>query len=877
MENRKKEIYTVTGMSCAACEQHVSRAVREAPGVNKVEVDLLSGKMRVEYEADLKEYPDIPQIVKNAGYHAEIEGNRTKNDINESYSGKTQNGANVKSTFNNNSIEELARDESKQMSKRLLISVIFDIPLVFLAMYHMFFTWMGIEVPSILLHWFHGAENAMTYALTQILLLLPILLVNYAYFTKGFSALWKRHPGMDSLIAIGATGSVLYSLYSFVIIVLPGSTIQQIEGAVGNLWFESAGTILALVTVGKFLETRSKGKTGRAISQLMQLAPKIALVIRDGQECEIPLEELRIEDVFILKAGSRVPADGVVIEGNAAVDESSITGESIPVEKKEDDAIIAGTVNQNGYLRCKAEKVSDDTVLAQIIRLVEEAGMQKAPIASLADKVAGIFVPVVLVIALVTLVAWYMITGNAGLGINYAITVLVISCPCALGLATPVAVTVATGVGALHGILYKSGEALQRMAMANVVLLDKTGTITKGEPVVTDIISVNQDYSKSQLLYIAARMEQKSEHVLAKAILMKESESKADSNSPKEDVNFETFTEFEVLPGCGVIVKNSDGESFGIGNDTLQNHCQMLPEDDSAKEFTSQYLQLQREGKTPLILIKNRQPIGIIAVADQEREESQKAVHEWKKRKKRVIMLTGDQETTAQAIMKRVGIDEVIAHVLPQEKEMVVKKLQAEGNQVVMIGDGINDAPALTSADVGIAVGAGTDIAMESADIVLMHNSLLDAVTAMDLGKRTLRVIKENLFWAFIYNIIGIPLAAGVLVPAFGIGITPMFGSAAMSLSSLFVVGNALRLRFFQPMHCEPQKEDKKMTTKTIKIEGMMCDHCKMHVERALSSLEGVEEAIVSLKENNAVLKGEQLPKDEVICKAIEEAGYKVV
>lgn len=937
MEMNNSQFYKVSGMTCAACQQHVEKAVKKLDVVKDVEVNLLAGSMRVVFVENEINDAIIIEAVENAGYEAWVKGDdirsnfakkdNSDNDKEQKNIGGNEyvkskynknggsNGKNVTSGKRKNVIEEQADLECAGMRNRLLVSVVFWLLLMFVSMHHMVFDWFHIPVPEVLHELFAGNENALCFALTQIILLLPILIVNFKIISNGFKTLFKGYPGMDSLVGIGAVCSVVYSLFSLYEILDGGAKMDmtRVSNGVENLWFESAGTILTLVTLGKYLETRTKGKTGKAISELMQLAPDTVLVLRDGKETEISSEDLRAGEIFLLKAGNRVPADGVVLEGHGYIDESAITGESMPVEKLSGAEVITGTINQTGFLKCRAQKVSEDTVLAQIIRLVEEAGARKAPIANLADKIAGVFVPTVLTISVVTFFVWYLSGADFAMALNFAITVMVISCPCALGLATPVAVMAGTGTGALHGVLYKSGEALQKAAFADVIVLDKTGTITKGKPEVTDILSVSE-CSEDEVLYYAAKMEERSEHVLGKAILEKAKERFGERFSPPADTGFGKIAEnyeassFETVPGKGITVRDKNGFEMAFGNRKLVTD--FVKDGDSAFEAcASKADALSDAGKTVMFLVDRSHIIGLIAVEDREKEDSKIAVGEWKKLGKQVVMLTGDQKKTAESIRKRIGIDEVCAELLPGDKEGIIRKFQEQGKSVIMIGDGINDAPALTAADVGMAIGAGTDIAMESADVVLMHSSLMDAVTAMKLGQKTMRIIKQNLFWAFFYNVIGIPLAAGVFYPIFGLKLTPMFGAAAMSLSSLFVVSNALRLRMYRATSskntdsmktsqnelnpCEigeneknqenstnlNKKEEKEITTmnKVMTIEGMMCGHCKARVEKVLGELEGVTEVIVDLEKKEAQITAEVAPADDVLKKCVEDAGYEVL
>lgn len=750
--------YDVTGMTCSACSAAVEKAVKKVPGVARVNVSLMTNSMSVALEEGVSE-SEIIQAVKKAGYGASVhtkKGERAKVDA-------------------GNPIE----DELKEMKTRVIVSFAFLIPLLYVAMGDM----IGLPMPS----WLMGVENAITFAFLQMLLSLPIIYVNRKYYIVGFKALKLRSPNMDSLIAIGSAAAFIYGVYA---IFRTGYGLGHGETHIVHeflhqLYFESGATILALITLGKFLETRSKGKTSEAISKLMDLAPKTALVIRDGNEVEVPIEEVVIGDTVVVKPGNSIPVDGTIIEGSSSVDQSALTGESIPVAKNIGDKVIAATINKTGYFRFRAEKVGDDTTLAQIIQLVEDANATKAPIAKLADKISGVFVPTVIGISILTFLVWYFLGYGFEFSLSLAITVLVISCPCALGLATPVAIMVGTGQGAQNGILVKSAEALETMHSINTVVLDKTGTITEGKPVVTDIITKG-DITEEELLLIGASIEKPSEHPLAEAIV-----EKAKSLS----MTLRPVDKFNSVSGMG-IAAFVDGKPYIAGNLAL-----MKEEDILVGDFQEDADRLANEGKTPLFFGNQEKVLGIIAVADVVKKNSKQAIDLFKKMGIDVVMLTGDNKRTAEAIQHQLGIDKVIAEVLPQDKEREVRLIQETGHKVAMIGDGINDAPALTRADVGVAIGAGTDIAIESADIVLIKNDLLDAVTAVQLSRKTIKNIKENLFWAFFYNVLGIPLAAGVFYLSLGWKLTPMFAAAAMSLSSVFVVTNALRLKFFKPVH----------------------------------------------------------------------------
>ena len=751
------------------------------------------------------------------------------------------------------------------MKKRTFWSFVFLIPLMYVSMGHM----IGAPLPGFL----HGTVNAVAFAMTQFLLCLPVLYINRGYFTKGFSTLLHGAPNMDTLIAVGSAASLVYGIFAIYRMGygLGVQDMELVERYLHDLYFESAVMILALINIGKYLEARSKGKTSQAIEKLMDMAPKTAFVERDGMVLEIPAEEILPGDVLQVKPGSSVPADGVILEGSTSVDQAAITGESIPVQKNPGDSVIAATMNKAGFFRMKAMKVGKNTTFAQIIRLVEDASASKAPIAKMADKIAGVFVPVVMASALITGIAWVIAGAEFEFALSCAISVLVISCPCALGLATPVAIMVGTGKGAENGILIKSGEALEVTHNIQSVVLDKTGTITQGTPEVTDIQAFGME--KQELLKIAGALEKKSEHPLAEAVLKKAEE---------EGILLPEVQEFQAVPGKGIQGK-IQGIQYYAGNLKFMEERQI----DTSK-VEKQVERLAEEGKTPLIFATEEQVLGILAAADLVKPTSAQAIRELKKLGIQVIMLTGDNERTAKAIQKQLDLDTVIAEVLPQDKEREVAKLQAEGKTVAMVGDGVNDAPALARADVGIAIGAGTDVAIESADIVLMKNDLLDVVTAVGLSKAVIRNIKENLFWAFFYNACGIPLAAGLLYPVFGLKLSPMFGAAAMSLSSLFVVSNALRLRFFhvlkkpEVMTREEAVSDKNVVNKeemnmyTMKIEGMMCPHCQAAVTKALNALEGVKAEVNLEKKEAYVEAGANVSKEE-LAKAVTEAGYEVL
>ena len=855
-----KEKFDVTGMTCSACSSRVEKCVSKLEGVEEVTVNLLTNSMQVKYDENVLEEQGIIDAVVHAGYGASparessgFAGGSKGTAVGQAQRQQGENGKNP------------VQEHLEYMKKRTFWSFVFLIPLMYVSMGHM----IGAPLPGFL----HGTVNAVAFAMTQFLLCLPVLYINRGYFTKGFSTLLHGAPNMDTLIAVGSAASLVYGIFAIYRMGygLGVQDMELVERYLHDLYFESAVMILALINIGKYLEARSKGKTSQAIEKLMDMAPKTAFVERDGMVLEIPAEEILPGDVLQVKPGSSVPADGVILEGSTSVDQAAITGESIPVQKNPGDSVIAATMNKAGFFRMKATKVGKDTTFAQIIRLVEDASASKAPIAKMADKIAGVFVPVVMAIALITGIAWVIAGAEFEFALSCAISVLVISCPCALGLATPVAIMVGTGKGAENGILIKSGEALEVTHNIQSVVLDKTGTITQGTPEVTDIQAFGME--KQELLKIAGALEKKSEHPLAEAVLKKAEE---------EGILLPEVQEFQAVPGKGIQGK-IQGIQYYAGNLKFMEERQI----DTSK-VEKQVERLAEEGKTPLIFATEEQVLGILAAADLVKPTSAQAIRELKKLGIQVIMLTGDNERTAKAIQKQLDLDTVIAEVLPQDKEREVAKLQAEGKTVAMVGDGVNDAPALARADVGIAIGAGTDVAIESADIVLMKNDLLDVVTAVGLSKAVIRNIKENLFWAFFYNACGIPLAAGLLYPVFGLKLSPMFGAAAMSLSSLFVVSNALRIRFFhvlkkpEVMTREEAVSDKNVVNKeemnmyTMKIEGMMCPHCQAAVTKALNALEGVKAEVNLEKKEAYVEAGANVSKEE-LAKAVTEAGYEVL
>lgn len=887
----RKEQFAITGMTCSACSARVEKSVRSLQGIQEVSVNLLKNSMVVSFDEQQLTTEQIADTVKKAGYGAVPLAKETK----------------AKTNGNRNAATDAAKQELKSMKLRLMVSFVFSIPLFYISMGHMFH-W---PLPGFLL----GTENAMSFAFTQFLLLIPVIFINFKYFRVGFKTLFKGAPNMDSLIAIGSSAATVYGIYAIYKIGygLGHQDMEMVHHFSMDLYFESAAMILALITLGKFFEANAKGKTSDAITKLMNLAPKTATVLRDGSEAVIPVEEVLAGDILIVKAGETVPVDGVITEGNSSVDESALTGESIPVEKQAGDRVIGATINKSGYFQMQATKVGDDTTLAQIVRLVDEATSSKAPIAKLADKVSGIFVPVVITIAVLAALFWILAGQSFEFALSIGISVLVISCPCALGLATPTAIMVGTGKGAENGILIKSAEALEIAHSIQTVVLDKTGTVTEGKPVVTDMVTA-EGTSPEQLLQIAASLEKLSEHPLADAILIE---------AEKEQLALSGVTAFTQIPGQG-ITGVIEGITYLAGNRKLLEANGIWH-----PSFGEKAERLAEEGKTPLFFATKEKLFGIIAVADVVKKTSRKAIRELTDMGIDVVMLTGDNARTAEAIRRQVGVSRVVAEVLPQDKEQEIRRLQESGQKVAMVGDGINDAPALARADVGIAIGAGTDVAIESADIVLMKSDLLDVPAAIQLSRSVIRNIRQNLFWAFFYNTIGIPVAAGVFYLAFGLKLNPMIGAAAMSMSSVCVVSNALRLKFFKPKwmkkreeacddSCslandangktdirkqeikteqifinfgsekettkqpeqnvrEQQKGEEKTMTKVMTIEGMMCNHCKMTVEKTLNAIAGVTAVQVNLEAKTAAVTMEQEISDETLTKAITEVGYEVI
>lgn len=839
----KKEKYTVTGMTCSACSSRVEKAVSSLKGMEKASVNLLTNSMQVEYDDSILSSTDIENAVVNAGY---------------GIGGSDATSSSAKSEKNN---------EKDEMLHRLVYSFVLLLFLMSISMSHMIAK-TGFPIPQWFQNIFWGNENAITFAFAQFLIVLPILYLNRIYYIRGYKNLFLLSPNMDTLIAVGSSASMFYGIFAlFRMSWGLGHGNMDLVGTYSmDLYFESAGMIVTLITLGKYLESRSKKKTSKAIEKLVALAPKEAEIERNGQVMTVPVEQLVVGDIVIIRPGESIAVDGVIVEGSTSVDQSAITGESIPVEKQVGDNVVSASINKNGFIKIRAIKVGENSTINQIIKLVEEASSSKAPIARMADKIAGIFVPVVMTIALVTIIVWLISGTTFEFALSAGITVLVISCPCSLGLATPVAIMVGTGKGAENGILIKSGEALETAHKIDTVVMDKTGTITEGKPKVTDIIEY---IDKNSLLTYAISLEKNSEHPLAEAIV---------KYCKENNISSENVESFEAVFGKGVKATSDNFTILG------GNRAFMKENNIDISKIEPQINSLADEGKTPLIFAKDSNVIGIIAVADVEKETSRKAIEEFTKMGISTVMLTGDNERTAKAIQKRLNIPKVIAQVLPEDKEKEIRRLQDEGHCVAMIGDGINDAPALAKADVGIAIGAGTDVAIESADAVLVRNDLLDAVSAVKLSKAVIKNIKENLFWAFFYNCIGIPVAAGVLYPVWGIKLSPMFGAAAMSLSSICVVTNALRLRRFKTYKSsekveetviEVKKENEKMK-KVLSIEGMMCGHCQAHVEKALKAMDGVTSVEVSLENKNATVELSKDISDAEFKAVIDDAGYEL-
>ena len=894
----KNEKFHITGMTCAACQANITRNVGKLDGVEEVNVSLLANQMTVAYDEEKTDEQAIIHAVTEIGYGASGTGTEAQKDS--GFGKEWQNR------------REMTEENQKEMQRRLITSVAILIPLMYVAMGPM----MSLPVPGFLV----GMENSLISALTQLLLTVPVMIINRHFYQSGFKALVKKAPNMDSLVAIGSAAAFVYGVFSMYRMAYGfGHGDMDLVHQYGHeLYFESCAMILTLITVGKYLEARSKAKTSDALRKLVDLAPKTAVVLRDGSEQVIPAENVTAGDIVVIKPGGSIPVDGVVTEGHGYVDQAAITGESVPVEKKAGDEVISATINKNGSFLFRASRVGDDTTLAQIIRLVDEAGNTKAPIARLADRVSGVFVPTVIIIAILTAVVWLIAGQSFEFALSNAIAVLVISCPCALGLATPVAIMVGTGKAAEYGILIKSAVSLETLHSIDTVVLDKTGTITVGHPSVTDVILWNKKNTREEFLAAAAAVEAGSEHPLAVAVVEK---------AGQEGLVLPKAEAFDSLAGRGVsaVIK---GKRYLAGNMAFLQENGLLKQPELQKKVQEQADSLASEGKTPLLFACDEELEGIIAVADTVRETSKAALRQFKEAGLKVVMLTGDNRITAEAIRKRLDIEEAISEVMPTQKESCIRELQEKGHKVAMVGDGINDAPALTRADVGIAIGAGTDIAIDSADVVLMKDSLADVVTAIDLSKSVIRNIRMNLFWAFFYNVCGIPVAAGLLYPMFNIRLSPMIGAAAMSLSSVCVVTNALRLRFFKGKtvpsdaaeeqkknetadsgtaqlrtaersaaddNREPDKEaikevkeernggktpsgkGEKEMEKVIEVEGMMCAHCQMHVQKALAAVEGVSEAAVDLEAKKAVVKLSQEVSDETLMKAVEDAGYTAV
>lgn len=840
-----KEKFDVSGMTCAACQASVEKSVSKVPGVQEVSVSLLTNSMQVEHDEGVGA-EEIIAAVRHAGYDARMAG----------AAGKAE-----KKPI------DVAGEEIRGMRTRFWWSLGFLIPLMYVSMHHMFWMWFGLPVPAFVSNFLDGNANALNFAFLQFLLVLPILYLNRKYFIVGYKTLFHGSPNMDSLIAVGASAAMIYGIFAIFRISygLGYGDMAVVEQYSADLYFESAGMILTLITLGKFLETRSKGKTSEAISKLMDLAPKTAIVLRDGKEIEVDIEQVQVGDILPVRPGQRIPVDGVLIEGSSAVDESALTGESLPVEKQKGDKLYTASINKTGYFTMKAEKVGSDTTLSKIIELVEEAAASKAPISKLADKVAGVFVPVVMAIAVIAAITWLLLGKGVEFALSIGISVLVISCPCALGLATPVAIMVGTGKGAELGVLIKSAAALETAHKVKTVILDKTGTLTEGKPAVTDL-AAEPGVEEEELLRFAASLEKPSEHPLAEAILQE---------AQARGMQLKTAEAFRALPGKGLSAE-LEGRQYYAGNAALMQEQNIA----FSEDVRARAEELEAQGKTVLYFADAQRLLGAIAVADRPKPTSKQAVAEFGAMGIDVVMLTGDNERTAKAIAKHLGIQRVIAQVLPADKEKVVREEQKKGRKVAMVGDGINDAPALARADVGIAIGAGADIAMESADIVLMRGDLLGAVSAFQLSRAVLRNIKENLFWAFFYNSIGIPLAAGVFYLALGLRLSPMFGAAAMSLSSVCVVSNALRLKLFRPKYQYGkinEKEGEKQMKKIVHVNGMSCAHCQAAVEKALMGVAGVATAKVNLKKKLAEVELSAEVSDEALLAAVNDAGYEAV
>lgn len=837
----KSQKFDIKGMTCSACSTAVDRNVKKLEGINEVNVNLLNNSMIVKYDENVLNNETIIKKVQDAGYEAFL----------------VENG---KKTQKNSTEENLGKIETNELKNRLIISFIFVIPLFYISMGHM----LNWYLP----HLFHGYSNAITFAFTQFLLALPIVFINIKYYKVGFKTLYKGSPNMDSLIAIGTSAAMIYGVFSIYKIGygLGNNDIDMVIQYSHDLYFESAAIVLTLITLGKFLEARAKENTSEAINKLINLTPKTALVLRNNQEIEIPIDELILKDIVIVKPGNIVPTDGVIIFGNSSIDESMLTGESLPISKKVGDKVIGASINKSGSFKFEVTKLGEDTVLSQIIKLIEEASSSKAPISKLADRISAIFVPTVIVISILATVTWLFLGYSFEFALSIGIAILVISCPCALGLATPTAIMVGTGKGAQNGILIKSAESLEIAHTINTVVIDKTGTITEGKTQVTDIFT-SEKITQDKLLQLCATIEKNSEHPLADAILKKAQE---------KEIELLNATDFEALNGLGIKAKVED-RVFYIGNKKLLDIKNI-----SLDLFYEKSEKLANEGKTPIFIADENDILGLIAISDIVKPTSKDAILEFEKMGLEVIMLTGDNYKTANAIAKQININNVIAEVLPQDKEKEIQKLQSLGKKVAMIGDGINDAPALVRADVGIAIGAGTDIAIESANIVLVKSDLLDAVKAIQLSNAVIKNIKQNLFWAFFYNIIGIPLAAGVFYTILGWKLSPMFAGAAMSLSSVTVVLNALRLKLFEPKISKNLLEKNNISKgdkmeKILKVDGMTCGHCKARVEKVVSAIDGVDSVEVDLASKNVTVKMSKDISEQTLSDVIVDAGYEVI
>ena len=862
----KTEKYHVTGMTCAACQANVTRCVQKLEGAQEVNVSLLANQMTVTYDETRLDDDRICEAVRQIGYQA----------------APAEVPASSKGGFRSEweARQNEAASHQRELKRRLIVSLILLVPLMYIAMGPM----ISLPMPGIL----SGMENAMISSLIQLLITIPILVVNRHFFQNGFRSLWHRAPNMDTLVAIGSGASLIYGIFALLRMAygLGHGDMALVHEAAHALYFESSAMIVTLVTVGKYLEARSKAKTSGALDKLVDLAPKTAVVIREGEERTIAADQVVEGDILVIRPGERIPVDGVVTEGSGYVDESAITGESLPVEKAAGDSVLSATINQNGVFRCKASRVGENTTLSQIIRLVDEAGNSKAPIARLADRVSGIFVPVVIGIALITAAVWLFAGHGLEFALSNAIAVLVISCPCALGLATPVAILVGTGKAAEMGILVKSAESLENLHAVDTVVLDKTGTITSGKPSVTDIIVLHPALTRQELLEEAAAAEAGSEHPLAQAVV---------ARARQDGLSIPQADGFMMQTGRGVraVVR---GHAYLAGNSAWIQENGLTLDDDTTQAALQQASGLSRQGKTPLFFVRDGVLAGIIAVADTIRPSSRDAIRRFTELGLEVVVLTGDHPATAQAICAELGIEQVIAELLPGQKEAAVRSLQEQGHRVAMVGDGINDAPALARADIGVAIGAGTDIAIESADVVLMKDSLADVAKAIELSRAVVRNIHGNLFWAFFYNVLGIPVAAGALFPAFGLTLSPMLGSAAMSLSSVCVVANALRLRFFKGKNftgCNPPASPQAVSndskaveerpdetkgaivmTKVLTVDGMMCAHCQAHVQKALAAVNGVQEVKVNLEQKQAVVSMDTEVPDQALMDAVTQAGY---